>query len=368
MRIIINGISARAGGGVTYLLKLLELLPQMVPEAVFLAVIPDIEVFTRIKEQSNLEIIRVSEASTNLFRRYYWENTGLISLCRTWRADLLFCVANVIPLIDPGIPIVLMVQNAAPLTLKVIKMLWRYESAAKSLQMLTLKWLTLVSISRANKIIALSNATARLIKRLKPSADLEVLYHGISCDFNPYAPRPKSIGPKPYFLYVSNLYVYKGLEYIVKALAYDRSLPRVLIVGRAYDAHYVEHVKRQAVSAGVADRIEFLNDIPHEQLPGYYANAIAMIYPSWCENCPNILLESMACGCPVVAMNIGPMPEICGDAACYANPFSGKSLALAMRRVLDLKPYLSKRAVERAAAFTWEKAMLRHKEILCWQK
>lgn len=365
MRIIINGVSARAGGGVAYLRKLLELLPRMAPEAVFLAAIPDIEFLAGVKEQKNLEIIRVSEASANLFRRYYWENSGLIKLCRTWRADLLFCVANVIPLINPGIPVFLMIQNVAPLTPKAIKMLWHYESAAKTLQMLALKWLSLFSIGRADGIISLSNATARLIKRLRGDVDSEVLYHGISGDFNPYASRPENVGPQPYFLYVSNLYVYKGLEYIVEALACDRRLPRVLIAGRAYDAGYVAQVKNKAVAAGVADRIEFLDGIPRERLPGYYANAIAMVYTSWCENCPNILLESMACGCPVVAMNIGPMPEICGDAACYAEPFSGQSLALAMRRACNLKPEISQRAVERAAAFTWENAMLRHRDILC---
>ncbi len=348
--------------------KLLELLPQIAPETRFLAAIPDIDFLAGVKEQSNLEIVRVAEASANLFRRYYWENTGLIELCRSWNADLLFCVANVIPLVNPGIPVFLMIQNVAPLTPKAIKMLWRYESAAKTLQMLALKWLSLFSISRADGIISLSDATARLVRRLKPSADSEVLYHGISGDFNPFVARPESTGSRPYFLYVSNLYVYKGLEYIVEALACDRNLPRVLIAGRAYDATYVEHVKNQAVAAGVADRIEFLDGIPRERLPGYYANAIAMVYTSWCENCPNILLESMACGCPVVAMNIGPMPEICGDAACYAEPFSGQSLALAMRRACDLKPDMSRRAVERASAFTWENAMLRHKEILCRQK
>lgn len=365
MRILINAVSARAGGGVAYLLKLLELLPAAAPEMQFLAAVPEIDFLKDLQEQKNLEIVRVKQASGNLLSRYYWENTGLIELCRSWNADALFCVANVVPLVDPGIEVVLMVQNVAPLTPRALKMLWRFEPAAKALQMLALKWLSLFSISRAGRIISLSHATAKLIERIKPGAASEVLYHGISAEFNPQVPRPEAAGTDPYFLYVSNLYVYKGLEYIVEALAADPDLPRVLIAGRPYDAAYVNHVRNLAEKAGVSARLQFLDGIPRMQLPGWYAHAVAMVYTSWCENCPNILLESMACGCPVVAMQIGPMPEICGDTAFYARPFSGKSLAQAMSQAVAAQSSLQVRqnAIRRAGQFTWSQAMQRHRDI-----
>ena len=363
MRVIINAVSARAGGGVAYLVKLLGLLPEIAPDMQFLAVVPDIDFLKGISEKNNLQIKVVSEASGDLFRRFYYENTGLIELCHSWKADLLFCVANIAPIVNPGIPVVLMVQNVAPLTPGVARMYWKFEPAFQSLRMLFLKWLSLASISRSSRVIALSEATSSLLRRHNPRVHSEVLYHGISDEFNPMASRPERSGNTPYFIYVSNLYVYKGLEYIVDALADDPELPRVLIVGKPYDAGYVSWVRQRAESAGVADRIEFMDGVPRQHLPGWYAHAIAMVYTSWCENCPNILLESMACGCPVVAMNTGPMPEICGQTGFFAEPFSGKSLAKAMRSALNAESHVRRDAVARAAEFSWEKAMQRHRQI-----
>ncbi|MEW6708816.1 MAG: glycosyltransferase family 1 protein [Candidatus Riflebacteria bacterium] len=363
MKILINAVSARAGGGVAYLVKLLEILPEMAPEIDFLAAVPDISFLRGLKPRENFEIQVISEASADFYSRYFWENTGLIKLCHKWGADVLFCVANVSPIIDPGIPVVLMIQNVAPLTLRAIKMYRRFESVSQVFRMLLIRWLTMLSLARAGRVIALSKATARLIKSLNPMIESEVLYHGISENFNPAAGRPSNAGIDPYFIYVSNLYVYKGLEYIVEALECDSTLPRVIIVGRDYDYNYVAYVKKLAEKAGVGRRLIFIGPVPREELPGWYANAVAMVYTSWCENCPNILLESMACGCPVVAMQIGPMPEICGDTGFYAIPFSGKSLAVAMKQASAASSAHRALAIAKAGEFTWEKAMNRHLEI-----
>lgn len=364
MRILINAVSARAGGGVSYLINLLQMLPRICPENQFLVAIPAIELPVGITSQPNLELRTIKEASGNVFWRYLWENTRLIDLCREWRADLLYCVANVIPLRDPGIPTVVMIQNVAPLTPKVLYLLKKYEPAGKYLQLLMLQKLTLFAASNSRTVIALSQATSDLLESWLPGLKPAVLYHGIAGIFNPEAPKPARAGNDPYFLYVSNLYVYKGLEYIVDALAHDPDLPAVYIAGRIYDQGYMQAIMERAERKGVSRRLVFLEAVPYTELPGWYAHASAMVYASWCENCPNILLEAMACGCPVVAMQTGPMPEICGETGFYAEPFNGASLAAAMKNALEadctvLKPMLLKRAAE----FSWDTAMRQHTRI-----
>lgn len=363
MKILINAVSARAGGGVAYLLKLFEQLPEVAADMQFLAAIPEIDFFRNLKDAPNLKFRVIKEASGDMVSRYLWENTGLISLCREWGADALFCVANVAPVINPGIPVSLMVQNVAPLTPKVFKLLWKHEPLSQSLRMLLIKWLTHLSLARADQVVALSRATAGLIRLYHPQIAAEVVYHGIADDFNPHAARPPAADIEPYFIYVSNLYVYKGLEYIVAALAADCSLPAVVVVGKAYDAAYVGHVQELARRQGVADRLKFIGPVPRVELSGWYAHAVAMVYTSWCENCPNILLESMACGCPVVAMRIGPMPEICGDSGFYARPFDGGSLALAMRSAMTAGKDARRRAIDRAATFTWRESLACHRDF-----
>lgn len=364
MRILINAVSARAGGGVSYLINLLQILPRICPENIFLAAIPDIKLPVAITSQSNLEIQVIKEASGNVFQRYLWENTGLINLCKSWQADLLYCVANIIPLRNPGIPVVVMIQNVAPLTPRALHMMKKYEPVAKYLQLLLLQKLTLFATAKSSSVIALSEATAALLQHWLPDTTSSVLYHGIASTFSPEAKRPVESGDEPYFLYVSNLYVYKGLEYIIEAMAHDRSLPRIFIAGKPFDTGYMKMIKELITQRDLNKRVIFLDAVPYNELPGWYAHATAMVYASWCENCPNILLEAMACGCPVVAMNIGPMPEICGHVGYYAEPFNPISLAAAMNQALSAS-YASVKSlsIRRAAEFTWEKSMQQHVQI-----
>lgn len=72
MRILINAVSARAGGGVSYLINLLQSLPRLCPDDQFLAAIPDIRLPVEISTLENLTIRIIPEASGNVLKRYFW--------------------------------------------------------------------------------------------------------------------------------------------------------------------------------------------------------------------------------------------------------------------------------------------------------
>ncbi|MDB5753997.1 MAG: glycosyltransferase family 4 protein [Massilia sp.] len=73
-----------------------------------------------------------------------------------------------------------------------------------------------------------------------------------------------------------------------------------------------EHRKLQdlAEQLGVADRVRFLGSVPQTELKAYYNAADAMVLASSREGWANVLLESMACGTPVVASNVWGTPEV----------------------------------------------------------
>ena len=219
---------------------------------------------------------------------------------------------------------------------------------------------------KSDKTIVLSKATNKLLLSLVPKANTSILYHGInSCSFNPEAELPIKAGNEPYFIYVSNIYVYKGLEYIVKAYQTNPQLPKTFIAGFPFDNKYFNYMKKEIANNKLEDKIIFLNSVNHSELPGWYANAIAMVYTSWCENCPNILLESQACGCPVIAMDIGPMPEFCSPDNILVKPFDGKALAEGMEKAIELRkdPDLQNRLLEHSKKYTWQAAMEQHKKV-----
>jgi len=364
MRTLINAVSARAGGGVSYLINLLRILPAICPDDQFLAVIPDIKLPIEISQHPNLELKTIPEASGNVFKRFLWENTALIDLCHSWKADLLYCVANIIPFRNPGIPVAVMLQNVAPLTPKVLYLLKKYEPAPKFLQMLLLQKLTLFAARKSHAVIALSNDSVKLLQKWVPQTRPEVAYHGLDPAFCGSFKKPVSCGEAPYLLFVSSLYVYKGLEYLVEAMHIDPELPRLFVAGRTFDSGHARKVSQRIIELNLTERITFLDAIPYDELPQWYSHATAMVSPSWCESSSIILLEAMACGCPVVAMNTGPMPEICGETGIYAEPFNAKSLAEAMRKAVELdRQQIKKKLVERASLFTWEKSMQEHARI-----
>jgi glycosyltransferase involved in cell wall biosynthesis len=107
-------------------------------------------------------------------------------------------------------------------------------------------------------------------------------------------------------LSVGHLIARKGHDLVIGAMA---SLPdySLLIAGDGVERPRLERLARQL---NVSRHVRFLGSVPHEQLHNIYAAADALVLASSREGWPNVLLESMACGTPVVASNIWGNPEI----------------------------------------------------------
>ncbi len=110
----------------------------------------------------------------------------------------------------------------------------------------------------------------------------------------------------PVLISVGGLIPRKGHDRSIEALVH---LPgfTLLIAGQG-----PEHAALQALAErlGVADRVRLLGSVPHASLPDYYSAADASLLSSSREGWANVLLESMACGTPVVASNIPGNPEV----------------------------------------------------------
>jgi glycosyltransferase involved in cell wall biosynthesis len=155
----------------------------------------------------------------------------------------------------------------------------------------------------------------------------------------------------PTLLSVGGLIARKRHHLTIAALA---SLPgcTLLIAGEG-----PEHASLQALAAerGVANRVRLLGPVPHHDLPAYYSAADAMVLASSREGWANVLLESMACGTPVVASNIPGNPEVVQTRAAglIVGDNTADGIAAAVRDLLAAPP---SRAATRAYAkpFGWE--------------
>ena len=118
-------------------------------------------------------------------------------------------------------------------------------------------------------------------------------------------------GPGEGVLYAGRLSSEKGVDVLVDAVQH---LPAGLPVTIAGDGPEREALEKQAADRGVADRITFLGRVPAAELHERMRAAAVVVVPSrWYENQPMTVLEAYGCGRPVVASDLGGLPELVED-------------------------------------------------------
>lgn len=210
--------------------------------------------------------------------------------------------------------------------------------------------------SEADRNITVSRALKDAMVRLGvPGESIRVCKNGVDLDlFKPadYAAIRKKLGiTRPCLLSVGNLIELKGHHLVIEAL---QSLPefQLMIGGEGED---LQNLKILARKIGVADRVSFLGTLSHAQLVEYYSAADVLVLASSREGLANVLLESMACGTPVVATRAGGTPEVVGDPASgiLIDERSVQAIAAGIRRLAEFPPG---REATRSYAeqFSWE--------------
>jgi glycosyltransferase involved in cell wall biosynthesis len=104
--------------------------------------------------------------------------------------------------------------------------------------------------------------------------------------------------------------------------------------------------------------VELLGYVPEESLPELYAHALALVYPSLYEGFGLPVVESMACGTPVLTSRSSSLAEIAEGAALLADPTDEKALADALHALATdegLRASLRAQGLERARAFSWQR-------------
>ena len=102
----------------------------------------------------------------------------------------------------------------------------------------------------------------------------------------------------------------------------------------------------------------FIPFVPYEELPELYNNADLFVVASYYDGCSTVIMEAMACGCPVVASATGGFPEISGGAAIHADPHDPADFSRKFKLVLldeKLRKELKKKSLERASFFNWQR-------------
>lgn len=213
------------------------------------------------------------------------------------------------------------------------------------------------AIADADALVAVSaGLKAGLVALGAPADKVTVLRNGVDLrQFRPVADRAAARAElgidRPMLLSVGHLIPRKGHHLTIQAL---RALPHhgLLLVGDGPERPSLEAL---AVRLGVSDRVRFVGPEPHARLPLYYTAADVMVLASSREGWANVLLESMACGTPVVATPAWGAREAvtAPEAGIVVDQSTPEAIAAAVSRLAAAPP---DRAATRAYAerFGWD--------------
>jgi glycosyltransferase involved in cell wall biosynthesis len=204
--------------------------------------------------------------------------------------------------------------------------------------------------SRANAVITVCNALRDEVVALGVDASrVTSLRNGV--DLELFRPIERKQNEHFTLLTVGHLVPVKGQELIIGALPLLPDV-RLVIAGDGPDRKKLE---AQARALNVLDRVRFLGAVPQAQLRDHYGAADALVLASSREGWANVLLESMACGTPVVASRVYGTPEVVAAPAAgvLMAERSGSGVAHAVR---SLRANYPDRAATRryAEGFSWD--------------
>ena len=229
------------------------------------------------------------------------------------------------------------------------------------------------SVHRADHILADSQATKDDLIALydTPAEKITVLLCGVDARFHhvddPAIREKYKIPPRPYIFSVGTVQPRKNYARLIQALAALRS--------RAYDVDLViaggrgwleDPIHAAIRDTNMEDHIHLIGFADDADLPALYSAALITAVPSLYEGFGIPVLESMACGTPVVTSNVSSLPEVAGDAALTVDPTDLDAIGDALQRIIDdgaLRADLSARGMSRAREFTWARSVQQLQQI-----
>lgn len=210
-------------------------------------------------------------------------------------------------------------------------------------------------IAAARFVWTCTEANGVYLRSLATATPVHVGYHGVNLRMAASVPGTRSLPPdgRPSILAVGRLVPKKGLPHLLEAAAILRDQGReceLTIVGDGPDRTMLEQMTGRL---GLTDRVRFLGSRSPREVREYYAKATVVVLPSKVlengdrDGVPNVLVEAMAMGVPVVSTRVSAIPELIHDGrtGLLAEPGSSESLAAAIAETLDEPHAAAQRAI-----------------------
>lgn len=223
------------------------------------------------------------------------------------------------------------------------------------------------SCQQASRVVAVSESARQDVHRAfaVPLERIDVVYPGIDERFRlqPDAAvallRQENKLPHRFILHVGTLQPRKNLPFLLDIFAQlrqEKAFADVSLVLAGGKGWFYEEIFGRVQALGLAEWVHFPGYVPDEELPLWYAAAACLVFPSAYEGFGLPIIEAMACGTPVIAVNTSSIPEAIGEAGLMAEVGDAAALLNHLRAVLsqpDLAHTLRQKGLAHARNFSW---------------
>lgn len=360
--VCIDASNLRRGGGVTHLVEVLRAADPLQHGVSKVVVFGGTSTLSQIENRPWLVKRVLTELDRGLISRLFWQSFKLTSILRQEKCSILFVPGGSF---SSGFrPVVTMSRNLLPFETTEMN---RYGLSIMGIKLRLLRLSQSRSLRAADGVIFLTeyakSAVTRVTGRLK--GFVTHIPHGLDSRFLQPPKVQKYIteysSSNPYqLLYVSIIDQYKHQWSVVEAAATLRKKGLNLalnLVGPAYTPALNKLKQSIAMHDPDGSWIYYHGAVNYQELHHIYAQADLGIFASSCENMPNILLETMAAGLPIASSNMGPMPEVLGDAGVYFDPTNSADIERALETLIhspELRLHNAAKSYECVQKFSWQ--------------
>jgi glycosyltransferase involved in cell wall biosynthesis len=288
------------------------------------------------------------------------EQIRLPSILRKHKVDLLHAPHFMLPLVRTCSSVVTIHD--------VIGLMWK-ENLRSRIGRVYYSWMISAAARLADRIITDSKfSQSDIVRCLSVNPEkVKVIYPGISPDFHQITDNVQLENIRSKYRIENEYIVYTGIyrprkNHTALLHAFRRFLSNeghanLVLVGPLNEGE--QELQRLAEGLGISKKVIFTGFVNDSELRAIYSAARVYACPSLYEGFGFTVLESMACGTPVVCSGETSLPEVAGDAALYADPRNPEEFAQALHNAFtnaSLRDALIEKGKKNLRRFSWANA------------
>jgi glycosyltransferase involved in cell wall biosynthesis len=201
------------------------------------------------------------------------------------------------------------------------------------------------------KLLAISNSQKRDSQGIPIEA---VIHHGLDASGFPYNPTPED-----YLVFVGRMAYDKGVHRAIEVA--KKTGDRLLIAAKMREPWEMRYF-REYVEPHLSDSIVYEGEVSHERKLELLSRAKAFLFPiKWPEPFGMVMLESLACGTPVIAFGYGSVPEVIKDKETGFIVEDEDEMALAVEKIGEIDRFKCRKEIE--GYFSVERMVQEHLEV-----